>query len=115
MDSQTHFHSKNVYHSSSSEYAAVNKVHNLRCNTVLTNLISYFCLNLTADPFAYVSFISRSQKSEVIKHTLCPNWDQTMIFDEIEIQGDPNVLAANPPDVCIEVMDFDTFVSIITR
>ena len=37
-----------------------------------------------------------------------------MIFDEIEIQGDPNVLAANPPDVCIEVMDFDTFVSIIT-
>ena len=37
-----------------------------------------------------------------------------MIFDEIEIQGDPNILAANPPDVCIEVMDFDTFVSIIT-
>ncbi|XP_063963829.1 myoferlin-like isoform X5 [Lytechinus pictus] len=62
-----------------------------------------------SDPFAYVSFLNRSQQSETIKTTLSPTWDQTLIFDEIEIHGDPKIIAANPPDICIEVFDFDSF------
>ncbi|XP_030841562.1 myoferlin isoform X6 [Strongylocentrotus purpuratus] len=62
-----------------------------------------------SDPFAYVSFLNRSQQSETIKTTLSPTWDQTLIFDEIEIFGDPQIIAANPPEICIEVFDFDSF------
>ncbi|XP_038071057.1 myoferlin-like isoform X3 [Patiria miniata] len=62
-----------------------------------------------SDPFAYVSFLNRSQKTELKKKTLCPHWDQTLIYDEIEIPGDPNILAANPPDIVVEVFDDDTF------
>ncbi|XP_071949270.1 myoferlin-like isoform X3 [Antedon mediterranea] len=62
-----------------------------------------------SDPYAYVSFSSRSQKTEVIKTTLCPTWDQTLIFDELDIYGDPNLIAENPPDIVVEVFDHDTF------
>ncbi|XP_072177496.1 myoferlin-like [Diadema setosum] len=62
-----------------------------------------------SDPYAYISFMSRSQKTEVIKTTLSPTWDQTLIFDELEIFGDPNQLAANPPQIVVEVFDFDSF------
>ncbi|XP_022096608.1 dysferlin-like isoform X4 [Acanthaster planci] len=62
-----------------------------------------------SDPFAYVSFLNRSQKTELKKKTLCPTWDQTLIFDEIEIPGDPTIIAANPPDIVVEVFDDDTF------
>ncbi|KAJ8025764.1 Dysferlin [Holothuria leucospilota] len=62
-----------------------------------------------SDPYAYVSFMNRSQKTECIKMTLCPTWDQTLIFDDMEIAGDPEILQANPPEVVFEVFDFDTF------
>ena len=58
-----------------------------------------------------MSFLNRSQKTELKKKTLCPTWDQTLIFDEIEIPGDPSIIATNPPDIVVEVFDDDTFVS----
>ena len=86
--------------------------------TRVSNFASLACADATLplplpdiDPFAYISFLNRSQKTELLKKTLCPHRDQTLIFDEIEIPGDPAIVAANPPDIVIEVFDDDTFVS----
>ncbi|XP_071827020.1 myoferlin-like isoform X6 [Apostichopus japonicus] len=62
-----------------------------------------------SDPYAYVSFMNRSQKTETFKMTLCPTWDQTLIFDDMEISGDPEIIQGNPPEIVFEVFDFDTF------
>ncbi|KAH3789669.1 hypothetical protein DPMN_167855, partial [Dreissena polymorpha] len=63
----------------------------------------------TSDPYAHVSFLTQSQRTENIKKSLCPTWDQTLIFGEIEIHGDPRNIEAQPPDIYIELFDHDTF------
>ncbi|XP_048361816.1 myoferlin isoform X1 [Sphaerodactylus townsendi] len=74
----------------------------------------YQARNLTAldkdsfsDPYAHVSFLHRSKTTEIIHSTLNPTWDQTLIFDEIEIYGDPQAVAQNPPLVVVELFDND--------
>nr|KAG5693813.1 hypothetical protein BaRGS_004421 [Batillaria attramentaria] len=62
-----------------------------------------------SDPFAQVCFVTQSMTTEKVAKTLCPTWDQTLIFGEIEIYGDPKNLESNPPDVYIELFDYDTF------
>lgn len=62
-----------------------------------------------SDPFARVSFLTQSLRTENIKKSLCPTWDQTLIFGEIEIEGNPANIEAQPPDICIELFDHDTF------
>ena len=46
-------------------------------------------------------------KTEVIKRTLSPTWDQTLIFDCIEIHGNPPEIIQSPPLVIVEVFDHD--------
>lgn len=65
-----------------------------------------------SDPFARVSFLTQSMRTENIKKSLCPTWDQSLIFEEIEIHGDPRGIEAQPPDIYIELFDHDTFVSL---
>ena len=48
--------------------------------------------------------------TETMKKTLSPTWDQTLIFGEIEIFGDPKALEASAPEAYIELFDHDTFV-----
>ncbi|XP_013884160.1 myoferlin [Austrofundulus limnaeus] len=60
-----------------------------------------------SDPYAHVSFLHISKTTEVIRTTLNPTWDQTLIFEDIEIFGDPKTLACNPPDVVLELYDSD--------
>ncbi|CAH2322358.1 myoferlin isoform X3 [Pelobates cultripes] len=60
-----------------------------------------------SDPYAHVSFLHRSKTTEVIHSTLNPTWDQTLIFNEIDIYGDPQAIAQNPPNVVIEIFDSD--------
>ncbi|XP_041865734.1 myoferlin isoform X2 [Melanotaenia boesemani] len=60
-----------------------------------------------SDPYVHVSFLHMSKTTEVIRTTLNPTWDQTLIFDEIEIYGDPQTIARNPPDVVLELYDSD--------
>uniref|UniRef100_A0A8D0GFF7 Myoferlin n=1 Tax=Sphenodon punctatus TaxID=8508 RepID=A0A8D0GFF7_SPHPU len=60
-----------------------------------------------ADPYAHVSFLHRSKTTEIIHSTLNPTWDQTLIFDEIEIYGEPQAVAQNPPNVVIDLYDND--------
>lgn len=64
-----------------------------------------------SDPYAHVSFLHVSKTTEVIGTTLNPTWDQTLIFEDIEIYGDPQTIARNPPDVVLELYDSDQVVS----
>ncbi|XP_054846459.1 dysferlin isoform X2 [Eublepharis macularius] len=62
-----------------------------------------------SDPYAIVSFLHQSQKTVVAKNTLNPTWDQTLIFYEIEIFGDPLGIDSSPPYVVVEIYDHDTY------
>lgn len=64
------------------------------------------------DPYAIVSFLHQSQKTVVVKNTLNPMWDQTLIFYEIEIFGEPASIAEQPPSIVVELYDHDTYVSL---
>ncbi|KAF7655921.1 hypothetical protein LDENG_00048500 [Lucifuga dentata] len=60
-----------------------------------------------SDPYAHVSFLHVSKTTEIIKASLNPTWDQTLVFDDIEIYGEPQTIAHNPPDVVLELYDSD--------
>ncbi|XP_066549569.1 myoferlin isoform X3 [Amia ocellicauda] len=60
-----------------------------------------------SDPYAHVSFLHLSKTSEIIKATLNPTWDQTLIFNDVEIYGDPQTISHNPPYVVLELYDAD--------
>uniref|UniRef100_S4RYT2 C2 domain-containing protein n=1 Tax=Petromyzon marinus TaxID=7757 RepID=S4RYT2_PETMA len=62
-----------------------------------------------ADPYAVASFLHQSQKSATVRGSLNPTWDQTLVFQEVEIYGDPNVTAINPPHIIIEIFDQDSY------
>ncbi|XP_043368776.1 dysferlin isoform X4 [Dermochelys coriacea] len=62
-----------------------------------------------SDPYATVSFLHQSQKTVVVKNTLNPTWDQTLIFYEVEIFGDPQNVADAPPNIVVEIYDHDTY------
>lgn len=47
----------------------------------------------------------------MVKNTLNPTWDQTLIFYEIEIFGEPASVAERPPSIVVELYDHDTYVS----
>ncbi|XP_062850251.1 dysferlin isoform X2 [Trichomycterus rosablanca] len=62
-----------------------------------------------SDPYAIVSILHQSQKTVTVRNTLNPTWDQTLIFFEIEIFGDPKVTEKNPPNIVVELYDQDTY------
>uniref|UniRef100_A0A3B5B1U0 Dysferlin, limb girdle muscular dystrophy 2B (autosomal recessive) n=1 Tax=Stegastes partitus TaxID=144197 RepID=A0A3B5B1U0_9TELE len=62
-----------------------------------------------SDPYAIVSFLHQSQKTVTVRNTLNPTWDQTLIFYEVEIFGDAEATAANPPNVVVELYDQDSY------
>lgn len=62
------------------------------------------------DPYAVISFSTQSQVTQCLKKTLSPMWDQTLIFDELLMYGDPELIAQYPPEVMIEVFDKDMIV-----
>uniref|UniRef100_A0A8C9X1M2 Dysferlin, limb girdle muscular dystrophy 2B (autosomal recessive) n=1 Tax=Sander lucioperca TaxID=283035 RepID=A0A8C9X1M2_SANLU len=62
-----------------------------------------------SDPYAIVSFLHQSQKTVTVRNTLNPTWDQTLIFYEVEIFGDPDATMATPPNVVVELYDQDTY------
>ncbi|XP_051837627.1 myoferlin isoform X2 [Antechinus flavipes] len=85
------------------------RVHNyhLRCYIYQARNLMALDKDSFSDPYAHVSFLHRSKTTEIIHSTLNPTWDQTIIFDEIEIFGDPQTIVQNPPKVVIELFDND--------
>ncbi|KAH8869934.1 Myoferlin [Schistosoma japonicum] len=60
-----------------------------------------------SDPFVRCSFQGHSQETQIIQQTLCPTWDETLIFEHIEMCGDPQTIFSDPPPVMIELFDYD--------
>uniref|UniRef100_A0AAX7TEE1 C2 domain-containing protein n=1 Tax=Astatotilapia calliptera TaxID=8154 RepID=A0AAX7TEE1_ASTCA len=57
-----------------------------------------------SDPFARVFFSTHSQVTE----TLCPTWDQLLVFDDVELFGEASELRDDPPIIVVEIYDQDT-------
>ena len=70
----------------------------------------YFHRFASLDAYCRVSFQRRSQKSIMIPENVMPTWDQTMIFENVQLCEDPRLILANPPDVVVEIYDKDTIV-----
>ena len=86
-----------------------------------------------SDPFARVFFSTHSQVTEVgvcicvrlqlfcvswlvrvcvqvLSETLCPTWDQLLVFDDVELFGEASELQDDPPIIVVEIYDQDTVV-----
>ncbi|XP_030625623.1 otoferlin isoform X3 [Chanos chanos] len=61
-----------------------------------------------SDPFARVFFSTHSQVTEVLNETLCPTWDQLLVFDNVELYGEACELRDDPPIIVIEIYDQDS-------
>ncbi|XP_061097986.1 otoferlin [Conger conger] len=61
-----------------------------------------------SDPFARVFFSTHSQVTEVLNETLCPTWDQLLVFDNVELYGEAGELRDDPPIIVVEIYDQDT-------
>uniref|UniRef100_A0A8C7S7F8 Otoferlin a n=1 Tax=Oncorhynchus mykiss TaxID=8022 RepID=A0A8C7S7F8_ONCMY len=61
-----------------------------------------------SDPFARVFFSTHSQVTEVLSETLCPTWDQLLVFEDVELFGEAGELRDDPPIIVVEVYDQDT-------
>ncbi|KAI3388907.1 hypothetical protein SNEBB_006737 [Seison nebaliae] len=62
-----------------------------------------------SDPYCQISFLNQSQKTEVCQKNLCPMWDQTLIFESIEIHGNLEELVMHPPTIVVEMFDHDNY------
>lgn len=47
---------------------------------------------------------------QVLNETLCPTWDQMLVFDDLELYGEAHELRDDPPIIVIEIYDQDTMV-----
>uniref|UniRef100_A0A8C3KKZ4 Myoferlin n=1 Tax=Calidris pygmaea TaxID=425635 RepID=A0A8C3KKZ4_9CHAR len=81
--------------------------YHLRCYIYQARNLMALDKDSFSDPYAHVSFLHQSKTTEIIHSTLNPTWDQTLIFNEIDIYGDPQTVAQNPPNVVIELFDSD--------
>lgn len=49
---------------------------------------------------------------QVLSETLCPTWDQLLVFDDVELFGEASELRDDPPIIVIEIYDQDTVVGL---
>ena len=68
-------------------------------------------LSPASDPYAVVSFCNGTQQTEKQMKTLCPTWDQTLIFDDVPLSGHVDDAVSQAPKVVVEVFDWDARVS----
>lgn len=64
-----------------------------------------------SDPYAIMAFGRYSTRSRIIKESVCPTWDQTMLINQIRMFGDPRSVLESPPPVVVQFYDKDIVVS----
>uniref|UniRef100_A0A8C6TZ59 Otoferlin a n=1 Tax=Neogobius melanostomus TaxID=47308 RepID=A0A8C6TZ59_9GOBI len=68
-----------------------------------------------SDPFARVFFSTHSQVTEILNETLCPTWDQLLVFDNVELFGEASELRDDPPIIVVEFYDQDTVFKLVIK
>uniref|UniRef100_A0A3P8YYU0 C2 domain-containing protein n=1 Tax=Esox lucius TaxID=8010 RepID=A0A3P8YYU0_ESOLU len=63
--------------------------------------------NGLSDPFAKVVFSTQCMRTQVIEETLCPTWNQLLLFEQILIEGSKEELRDDPPIITINLYDYD--------
>lgn len=79
--------------------------------TCVCSVTDHVFLMLFSDPYARVVFGTQSQVTEILTSTICPTWDQTLIFENVQIYGSIDKVARHPPEIIIELFDKDPVVS----
>lgn len=46
----------------------------------------------------------------MLNETLCPTWDQMLVFDNLELYGEAHEMRDDPPIIVIEIYDQDSMV-----
>ena len=67
------------------------------------------CL-VRADPYCVLTFLNQTQVSCIVDQTLCPVWDETLLFDNVLIAGEPERMQDSLPDIVLELFDHDVIV-----
>ena len=65
-----------------------------------------------SDPYVKVSFNRYSVTTRVVKESVCPTWDQTIVISQIMMYGEPETMRDSPPPVFLQFYDKDTVVSL---
>nr|CAH8853864.1 unnamed protein product [Trichobilharzia regenti] len=60
-----------------------------------------------SDAYVRCSFQGYSQETQIIQQSLCPTWDETLIYEQIDMCGDPKSIEYSPPPVILELFDYD--------
>ncbi|XP_032085532.1 myoferlin-like isoform X4 [Thamnophis elegans] len=80
----------------------------LRCYMYQARDLLQSIVKGTADPVAHVSFLHMSHCTHIINGTLHPCWDETLLFEDILIYGEPHGTAEDTPIVAVEIFDYDS-------
>uniref|UniRef100_A0A8C8M285 Otoferlin n=1 Tax=Oncorhynchus tshawytscha TaxID=74940 RepID=A0A8C8M285_ONCTS len=88
--------------------SAVKQVFQLRAHMYQARSLFAADSSGLSDPFARVFFSTHSQVTEVLSETLCPTWDQLLVFEDVELFGEAGELRDDPPIIVVEVYDQDT-------
>lgn len=83
----------------------INRIHSWKTQCKLNDL-GFFL-----DCYARAAFGKHSKCTETLHQTICPSWDQTLIFDHVEIHDSLENITQHPPHVFLEFFDHDNFVS----
>ena len=66
-----------------------------------------------SDPYAKVSFNRYSSTTRVVKESLCPTWDQTIVISQIRMYEEPETTRDSLPPVILKFYDKDMMVGIV--
>lgn len=75
----------------------------------------YTSNNELPDPYACVSCTRYSACSCVVRKSICPTWDETLMIQCIRLFGHPDSIVESPPPVNFEFFDKDNIVSLLAR
>ena len=64
-----------------------------------------------SDPYCILGFGRYSARSRVVKESICPTWDQTILIDQIKLFGEPATIRESPPKILMNFFDKDTIAS----
>ncbi len=64
-----------------------------------------------SDPYAKVCINRYSFTTRIVKESVSPTWDQTILISQIKMYGEQSTVDDSPPPVVLEFYDKDIVVS----